>query len=77
MRIAAVEAPDERTVVLTMGDFYYATIQDLALVRPVRFLSPASVGADGAYTRPVGTGPWQLEEYLPQQRATFVPNPTY
>jgi nickel transport system substrate-binding protein len=76
-RIAAVEAPDERTVVLTMSDFYYATIQDLALVRPVRFLSPASVGADGAYTRPIGTGPWQLEEYLPQQRATFIPNPTY
>jgi nickel ABC transporter nickel/metallophore binding protein len=76
-RIATVEAPDERTVVLTMNDFYYATIQDLALVRPVRFLSPASVGADGAYARPVGTGPWQLEEYLPQQRASFVPNPSY
>lgn len=76
-RIVTVEAPNERTVVLTMNDFYYATIQDLALVRPVRFLSPNSVGADGAYARPVGTGPWQLEEYMPQQRATFVPNPTY
>lgn len=76
-RIATVAAPDERTVVLTMNDFYYATIQDLALVRPVRFLSPAAVGADGAYARPVGTGPWQLEEYMPQQRASFVPNPSY
>jgi nickel ABC transporter nickel/metallophore binding protein len=76
-RIAEVEAPNERTVVLRMREFYYATIQDLALIRPVRFLSPASVGADGAYVRPVGTGPWKMEEYLPQQRAVFVRNPTY
>lgn len=26
--------------------------------RPVRFLSPASVAADGSYQNPVGTGPW-------------------
>jgi nickel ABC transporter nickel/metallophore binding protein len=76
-RIASVAAPDARTVVLTMSSFYYATIQDLALVRPVRFLSPASVGADGSFQKPVGTGPWILEAYEPQQRATFVPNPDY
>lgn len=76
-RIASVDAPDARTLVLTMDSFYYATIQDLALVRPVRFLSPASAAADGSFQKPVGTGPWMLEEYLPQQRASFVPNLAY
>jgi nickel transport system substrate-binding protein len=76
-RIASVSAPDARTVVLTMNDFYYATIQDLALIRPVRFLSPASVGADGSFQSPVGTGPWKLEASTPQQQASFVPHAAY
>jgi nickel ABC transporter nickel/metallophore binding protein len=76
-RIVSVSAPDAGTLVIEMSDFYYATIQDLALVRPVRFLSPSSVAADGSFQKPVGTGPWMLQEYLPQQRASFVPNPTY
>lgn len=76
-RISSVSAPDSHTLVLTMDSFYYATIQDLALVRPVRFLSPASVASDGSFQKPAGTGPWLLDTYLPEQRAEFAPNPTY
>lgn len=35
-------------------------LSELSLVRPVRFLSPASVDADGKYVNPVGTGPWKV-----------------
>lgn len=35
---------------------------ELSYVRPVRFLSPTSVSADGAYKDPVGTGPWKQVE---------------
>ena len=35
---------------------------ELSIVRPVRFLSPTSVAADGTYQSPVGTGPWVLTQ---------------
>jgi len=35
---------------------------ELSYVRPVRFLSPTSVAADGSYKDPVGTGPWKQVE---------------
>ncbi|MEK1929373.1 MAG: ABC transporter substrate-binding protein [Pararhizobium sp.] len=34
-------------------------LQELAYVRPGRFLSPKSVAADGSYKAPIGTGPWR------------------
>lgn len=36
---------------------------ELTIVRPVRFLSPKAVGADGKQTSPIGTGPWIVESY--------------
>ncbi len=76
-RITRIETPAEHTLVLTMSGFYYPTLQDLTLVRPVRFLSPASVGADGAFASAVGTGPWRLESYVRDQQAVFVPYENY
>lgn len=35
-------------------------LSELSLVRPTRFLSPASVDAEGKYTAPIGTGPWKV-----------------
>ena len=75
--VDTIETPDEFTVVMTMKNFYYAAIQDLALVRPVRFLSPSSVDANGEFVSAVGTGAWRLEEWVPDQRSTFVRNDDY
>lgn len=61
-RITAIDTPDAATLVLTLAESYYPAIQDFTLIRPVRFLSPAAVDADGAFARPVGTGPWQVTE---------------
>lgn len=69
-RIASIETPDHTTLVLTLTGAYYPAIQDFALVRPVRFLSPASVDAEGAFVQPIGTGPWQVET-LSDEAATL------
>ncbi len=76
-KVASIETPDEYTLVLTMSEFYYPAIQDLALVRPVRFLSPSAVNAAGEFTQPIGTGPWKVGEHVVDQRTVFVPNETY
>jgi len=75
--IEAVETPDEYTVVLRMREFYYPLLYDLSLIRPVRFLSPSSVDAEGNFVSPVGTGPWRVEEYVSDQSTTFVRNEDY
>lgn len=63
--VQKVEATDPDTVTLTLSEPYEPLIQELSIVRPVRFLSPASVAADSAFARPVGTGPWRFESSSP------------
>ena len=76
-QIDRIETPDDFTLVLHTKTFYYALAQELALVRPVRFLSPNGVDADGVFVKALGTGPWRLEEYVKDQRSVFVPYPNY
>ena len=49
---------------------------ELTIVRPVRFLSPEAVDADGNQAAPVGTGPWVIAENT-NAGTTLVPNETY
>lgn len=51
---------DEHTVELRLSRPYAPLLAELSLVRPMRFLSPSSVGRDGKFGRPVGTGPWRF-----------------
>ncbi|TWT24357.1 nickel ABC transporter substrate-binding protein [Planomicrobium sp. CPCC 101110] len=75
------EVVDELTFKLTLSEPYYPAIQDLALVRPVRFLGESGFPEDGdtskGITEPVGTGPWVLEDYKKDEYATFTRNPDY
>lgn len=75
-RIADIETPDEFTVVLTLNQAYYPAMQDLTLVRPVRFLSPNGVDGAGEFAEAIGTGPWQVES-LNDKQAVLVRNETY
>jgi nickel ABC transporter nickel/metallophore binding protein len=59
-RILTIDTPDAATLVLTLAAAYYPAMQDFTLIRPVRFLSPSAVQADGTFAKPVGTGPWQV-----------------
>lgn len=50
---------DPHTVEVSFKEAPLGLLFELSYVRPVRFLSPASVDADGAYQEPIGTGAWK------------------
>lgn len=80
-KIASTEVVDESTFKLTLTEAYYPTIQELAVVRPVRFLGEAGFPEDGDTSKgivePVGTGPWVLEDYKVDEYAVFKRNEEY
>ncbi|WP_078433252.1 nickel ABC transporter substrate-binding protein [Metabacillus halosaccharovorans] len=80
-KVAQTEVVDEYTFKLTLTESYYPTIQELAVVRPVRFLGEAGFPEDGdtskGITTPVGTGPWVLDEYKVDEYAIFKRNENY
>ncbi|MEC1525803.1 nickel ABC transporter substrate-binding protein [Neobacillus niacini] len=80
-KIDQTEAVDEYTFKLTLKEPYYPTIQELAVVRPVRFLGEAGFPEDGdtskGVVKPVGTGPWVLDEYKVDEYAVFKRNDDY
>ncbi|AGK54394.1 nickel ABC transporter substrate-binding protein [Bacillus sp. 1NLA3E] len=80
-KIAQTEIVDEYTFKLTLKEPYYPTIQELAVVRPVRFLGEAGFPQDGdtskGVAKPVGTGPWVLDEYKVDEFAIFKRNENY
>ncbi len=75
------EAVDEYTFKMTLKQAYYPAIQDLSLVRPVRFLGeagfPAGDDTSKGIEKSVGTGPWMLAEYKKDEYAVFTRNPNY
>lgn len=80
-KITKTKVIDEYTFKLTLTEAYYPTIQELAVVRPVRFLGEAGFPQDGdtskGVEKPVGTGPWVLEEYKVDEFAIFKRNENY
>jgi nickel transport system substrate-binding protein len=80
-KIDQTEAVDEYTFKLTLKEPYYPTIQELAVVRPVRFLGEAGFPEDGdtskGVVKSVGTGPWVLDEYKVDEYAVFKRNENY
>ncbi|MCM3162383.1 nickel ABC transporter substrate-binding protein [Metabacillus litoralis] len=80
-KITSTEVVDEFTFKLTLTEAYYPTIQELAVVRPVRFLGEAGFPEDGDTSKgvvePVGTGPWVLDDYKVDEYAVFKRNEEY
>ena len=60
------EALDDHTFRLTLKEPYAAALQELTLVRPLRFLGLAGFPDEGltlgGIKKPIGTGPWMLVE---------------
>ncbi|MGK7377576.1 nickel ABC transporter substrate-binding protein [Planococcus sp. 1R117A] len=75
------EAVDELTFKMVLKEPYYPALQDLAVVRPVRFLAESGFPEDGdtskGIAKPVGTGPWMLSDYKKDEYAVFTRNPDY
>jgi nickel transport system substrate-binding protein len=67
---------DESTIEIKFAQPVPGLTYELSYVRPVRFLSPSSVNADGTMKAPVGTGPWIVEDNS-ASGSTFVRNDKY
>ncbi len=55
----SAEVIDDNHITLRFTEAPLSLLQELTYTRPPRFLSPKSVGADGKFGQPVGTGPWR------------------
>lgn len=80
-QISSYDATDNYTFVLHLKQPYSATLYDLAMIRPIRFVANAAFPANGdtatGLKEPIGTGPWVLKEHKKNEYAIFVPNPYY
>ncbi|MEG6505603.1 nickel ABC transporter substrate-binding protein [Nitratidesulfovibrio sp. 1201_IL3209] len=80
-QIDRVETPDAHTVRLVLKNAYYPALQELALIRPVRFLSPSAFPPSGntndSIRAPIGTGPWKLVETRKGEYDVFERNDAY
>lgn len=76
-----IETPDALTVRLTLKNAYYPALQEIALIRPVRFLSPAAFPPSGntadGILKAAGTGPWILTETKKGEFDVFERNEKY
>lgn len=69
-----INGPNQITVKLSRP--VPAALLELTIVRPVRFLSPKAVDADGKQTAPIGTGPWIVDSYSSSE-TVLVRNDNY
>ncbi|MEW5920420.1 MAG: nickel ABC transporter substrate-binding protein [Bacillota bacterium] len=80
-QIDGVNAVDEYTIEIIFKNPYYPALQELSLIRPLRFLGEAGFPDDGRTSEgikaPIGTGPWVLEDYKQNEYAVFVKNQYY
>lgn len=80
-QIQDTQVVDDHTFKIIFSHPYYPALQELALVRPLRFLAPAGFPDNGntyeGIKEPIGTGPWVLSEYKKDQYAVFVRNEHY
>lgn len=80
-QIEKTEVVDPHTFRMYFKKSYYPVLQELSLVRPVRFLSPKSFPEDlntsKGISSPVGTGPWRLVESKKGEYDLFERNDTY
>lgn len=76
-----VEVVDTHTIKLHFSTGYYQTLTELSYPRPLRVMSPSSVepagDPDGKFVKPIGTGPWKVENYVKEQKAVLVKNTNY
>lgn len=59
----SIEVTSANQITVRLSRPVPAALLELTIVRPVRFLSPNAVDAEGKQTAPIGTGPWILESH--------------
>lgn len=80
-KLVGVEVVDAHTVRFKLNEAYYPLLQDLSLIRPLRFMAPGSIPESGTTAdgikAPVGTGPWMVAELKDGEYDLFKQNPHY
>ncbi len=78
--ITEIKAVDDYTLEVNLSEPYYPFMIEIAVTRPMRFISPNSM-IDGETKNGVksyiGTGPYVLGDHKKDQYAVFNANPTY
>ena len=79
--LESYRAVDDNTFEITLSIPYSATLYDLAMIRPIRFLGEAGFPEDGNTAKeikaPLGTGAWKLTEHKDNEYAVFEHNEHY
>lgn len=78
--IEKVEALDDTHIRFTLKEAYYPFLIELAVTRPMRFISPAAMidgGTKQGVNAYIGTGPYVLSEHKTDEYAVFTLNPHY
>ncbi|MEO6889164.1 MAG: peptide ABC transporter substrate-binding protein [Ktedonobacteraceae bacterium] len=77
--IEAIDCPDEHTAVLRFSKAFPPFRVLFLCVYPEHKMRQfsANFNSDPFHRAPLGTGPYQLEEWKPKERLTFVANPRY
>ena len=70
---------DEYTVQVSFEDAVRAVPHLRGVAGPLSIVSPKAVRETGdqVHTRPVGTGPFMIKEYVAKDHTTMVRNPDY
>ncbi len=71
-----IEIVDPLTVAIHFKAPTPTALTEFSYVRPVRFLSPKAVDADGAFKEPIGTGAWKIASDT-TEGTDLVPNGSY
>ena len=82
MLIDSVEIQDSNHIILHLKQPYIATLQELSLIRPFRFIAPSMIPDDLDLIQhnpimPIGTGPYMLTHTQLGISDTFTKNPDY
>lgn len=77
--IASVEAPDEKTVVVTLNSPYGPILETLGLqlMLPKHIYEGTDITTNPANLAPIGTGPMKFESYTSGQEIVLVKNADY
>lgn len=78
--IVSMDAPDDKTFVVTLMQPYYGTLNDLTMCNPLGIVNPAAFSGDpyaNCAEQTMGTGPYMYAGDFDGTTYTFVRNPYY
>ncbi len=80
-KLESVEIRDNFTIAIILKSPYSATLEELSLIRPYRFVAPSEIPEDldliNFNPKPIGTGPYMLTKSVLGVSDSFEKNPYY